>query len=124
LLVGQAGDRGDEAIRALARAGWQLRPDRVVVKDMETYLRGRTPGEVPGLLANEFLQLGLPSDALSRVGPEIDAVRTALEWARPGDLLVLAVHENRRAVLDLFDQLASTGWHAGDPLPGAPALRG
>ncbi|HKG33004.1 MAG TPA: Mur ligase family protein [Gemmatimonadales bacterium] len=124
LLVGQAGDRGDEAIRALARAAWALQPDRVVVKDMETYLRGRSPGEVPGLLADEFLQLGLPSGALSRVGPELEAVRAALEWARPDDLLVLAVHENRRAVLDLFDQLASTGWHAGDPLPGAPALRG
>jgi UDP-N-acetylmuramyl tripeptide synthase len=123
LLVGQAGDRGDEAIRALARAAWALKPDRVVVKDMETYLRGRTPGEVPGLLADEFLQLGLPSGALSRVGPEIEGVRTALEWARAGDLLVLAVHENRRAVLNLFDRLAASGWHAGDPLPGAPALK-
>jgi UDP-N-acetylmuramyl tripeptide synthase len=123
LLVGQAGDRGDEAIRALARAAWLLKPDRVVVKDMETYLRGRTPGEVPGLLADEFLQLGLPSGALSRVGPEIEGVRAALEWARAGDLLVLAVHENRRAVLNLFDRLAASGWHAGDPLPGAPALK-
>ena len=123
LLVGQAGDRGDEAIRALARAAWPLKPDRVVVKDMETYLRGRTPGEVPGLLADEFLQLGLPSGALSRVGPEIEAVRMALEWARAGDLLVLAVHENRRAVLNLFDRLAASGWQAGEPLPGAPALK-
>jgi cyanophycin synthetase len=124
LLVGQAGDRSDEAIRALARAAWALQPDRVVVKDMETYLRGRLPGEVPGLLSEEFLRLGLPSGALSRVGPELEAVRTALEWARPDDLLVLAVHENRRAVLDLLDQLASTGWHAGDPLPATPALKG
>jgi hypothetical protein len=96
----------------------------VVVKDMETYLRGRSPGEVPGLLSNEFLRLGLPGGALSRAGLEIDAVRTALEWARPGDLLVLAVHEDRRAVLDLFDQLTLTAWQAGDPLPGSPALRG
>src|SRR5829696_484044 len=72
LLVGQAGDRGDEAIRALARAAWALQPDRVVVKDMETYLRGRAPGEVPGLLSDEFLRLGLPSVALSRVGPELE----------------------------------------------------
>jgi hypothetical protein len=79
---------------------------------------------VPGLLSEEFLRLGLPSGALSRVGPELEAVRTALEWARPDDLLVLAVHENRRAVLDLLDQLASTGWHAGNPLPAAPALKG
>jgi hypothetical protein len=27
------------------------------------------------------------------------------------------VHEDRRAVLDLLDQLAASGWQAGDPLP-------
>jgi UDP-N-acetylmuramyl tripeptide synthase len=123
VLVGQAGDRRDEAIRALARAAWELRPHHVVVKDMETYLRGRAPGEVPALLVGEFRKLGLPLHALSRAGPEIAAVRRALEWARPGDLLVLAIHEDRRSVLELLDQLAATDWQAGEPLPEAPALR-
>jgi hypothetical protein len=45
------------------------------------------------------------------------AVREALEWARPGDLLVLAVHEDRRAVVALLDRLMATKWEAGDPLP-------
>ncbi|HEX6434176.1 MAG TPA: Mur ligase family protein, partial [Gemmatimonadales bacterium] len=116
VLVGQAGDRNDEAIRALARAAWELQPDHVVVKDMEGYLRGRKPGEVPTLLADEFSRLGLPEESLSRPGAEISSVRRALEWARPGDLLVLAVHEDRRAVIDLFDQLTATDWQAGEPL--------
>jgi UDP-N-acetylmuramyl tripeptide synthase len=117
VLVGQAGDRNDEAIRALARAAWELQPDHVVVKDMEGYLRGRAPGEVPTLLADEFSRLGLPEESLSSPGAEISSVRRALEWARPGDLLVLAVHEDRRAVIDLFDQLSATDWQAGEPLP-------
>lgn len=117
VLVGQAGDRNDEAIRALARAAWELHPDHVVVKDMEGYLRGRAPGEVPTLLADEFSRLGLPKESLSKPGAEISSVRRALEWARPGDLLVLAVHEDRRAVIDLFDQLSATDWQAGEPLP-------
>jgi UDP-N-acetylmuramyl tripeptide synthase len=117
VLVGQAGDRNDESIRALARAAWELQPDHVVVKDMEGYLRGRAPGEVPTLLADEFSRLGLPEDSLSRPGDELPSVRRALEWARPGDLLVLAVHEDRRAVIDLFDQLSATEWQAGEPLP-------
>ena len=117
VLVGQAGDRNDEAIRALARAAWELQPDHVVVKDMEGYLRGRAPGEVPTLLASEFSRLGLPEDSISRPGPEISSVRRALEWARPGDLLVLAVHEDRRAVIGLLDQLSAADWRAGDPLP-------
>jgi len=117
LLVGQAGDRSDEAIRELARAAWKLRPDHVVVKEMESYLRGRTSGEIPALLADEFSRLGLPEAAITWAGLEIAGVRWALEWARPGDLLVLAVHEDRPAVLDLLDRLSADEWKAGDPLP-------
>lgn len=117
VLVGQAGDRNDEAIRALARAAWELEPDHVVVKDMEAYLRGRAPGEIPRLLADEFRRLGLPEEAISQAGTELEAVRRALEWARPGDLLVLTVHQDRRAVLELLDQLTAAEWQAGDPLP-------
>jgi UDP-N-acetylmuramyl tripeptide synthase len=118
VLVGQAGDRSDEAIRALARAAWELHPDHVVVKDMDAYLRGRPPGEVPRLLADEFSRLGMPDEAISSAGPEIAGVRRALEWARPGDLLVLAVHQDRRAVLELLDRLTAAEWRAGEPLPG------
>jgi UDP-N-acetylmuramyl tripeptide synthase len=117
LLLGQAGDRDDEAIRELARTAWTLQPDRVVVNEMDQYLRGRALGEVPALLADEFSRLGAPDTAVSRVGPEIDGVRDALAWARPGDLLVLAVHQDRRAVLGLLSRLTTSGWQAGDPLP-------
>jgi hypothetical protein len=89
-----------------------------VVKEMETYLRGRELGEVPALLADEFSRLGVPEEAISWAGPEITGVRRALEWARPDDLLVLAVHEDRPAVLDLLDRLAAMKWRAGEPIPG------
>jgi UDP-N-acetylmuramyl tripeptide synthase len=117
VMVGQAGDRNDEAIRDLARAAWTLQPDRVVVNEMDQYLRGRAPGEVPALLADEFSRLGAPDAAISRVGPEIDGVREALTWAQPGDLLVLAVHQERRAVLGLLSRMTASDWHAGDPIP-------
>jgi cyanophycin synthetase len=117
VLLGQAGDRDDEAIRELARVAWTLQPDHVIVKEMDRYLRGRALGEVPAILTDEFARLGAPETAISRVGPEIDGVREALDWARPGDLLVLAVHQDRPAVLGLLEQLTATGWHAGEPLP-------
>ncbi len=117
VMVGQAGDRSDEAIRELARAVWSLRPDHVVVKDMDEFLRGRAVGEVPALLADEFSRLGLPGQSLTRVGPDIAGVRKSLQWALPGDLLVLAVHQDRRAVLELFNRLTEDRWRAGEPLP-------
>lgn len=117
VMVGQAGDRSDEAIRELARAVWSLRPNHVVVKDMDEFLRGRPPGEVPALLADEFSRLGLPEQAVTRAGPDIAGVRMSLEWALPGDLLVLAVHQDRRAVLELLNGLTENHWKAGEPLP-------
>ena len=117
VMVGQAGDRSDEAVRELARAVWPLEPHHVVIKEMDEYLRGRSLGEVPALLEKEFLRLGLAPSSISRTGPDMDGVRTALEWARPGDLLVLAVHQDRQPVLDLLNQLDAGGWQAGKDLP-------
>jgi UDP-N-acetylmuramyl tripeptide synthase len=119
VLIGQAGDRPDDAIRALARAALEVRPDRVVLKEMERYLRGRQPGEIPGLMAAELLRLGLAAEAVGRPGDEMASVREALEWARPGDVLLLTVHQDRPAVLGLIERLRAVGWRAGEALPAA-----
>ncbi len=102
LVVGQAGNRDEESIRGLARSAWPIGLDHVVVKEMEAYRRGRPIGEIPGILADEFRRLGLPEDAITHAESEVDAVRKALDWARPGDLLVLTVHSNRAEVLELL----------------------
>jgi cyanophycin synthetase len=117
VMLGQAGDRTDEAIRELARAAWTAGPDRVVIKEMERYLRGRGAGEIPALLADEFSKLGLPPGAIARPGSELDGVRDALAWARPGDLLLLAVHQDRPQVHALMETLRTSGWQAGSPVP-------
>jgi UDP-N-acetylmuramyl tripeptide synthase len=92
LLLGQAGNREDEAIRALARSAAEGRPERVLLKDLPGYLRGRAPGEVPALLHEELRRAGLPETQLRMVLSEVDAARQLLAWARPGDVLVLPVH--------------------------------
>ena len=92
LLLGQAGDRDDDAIRALARTAWTARPDRIVLKDLDGYLRGREPGEIPAILHAELLAQGAPPERITVVTDETSGVRALLEWARAGDLLVLPVH--------------------------------
>lgn len=102
LVIGQAGDRSDDAIRDLARAAWALRPDHVVVKELPELLRGRQPGVVPVLIEDELLHLGMPQRSLARAASELEAVRQALAWAQSGDLLVLLVHTQRDQVLELI----------------------
>jgi cyanophycin synthetase len=92
LLLGQAGNRSDEDIEELARVAAEFRPDLVVVKENETQLRGRAPGEVPRILRAALVRLGFSDNALRVAANELDAVRHALEWAQPGDVLALPIH--------------------------------
>ena len=116
LVLGQAGDRSDEAIRDLARTAWSIRPDRIIVKELPEMLRGRSEGEVPAILEDELRRLGAPEESLGRASNEIEAVREALAWARPGDQLVLLVHTQRDAVFELLGRLRDSGWSAGQPV--------
>lgn len=103
VTLGQAGDRSDEDIRNLARAAWQMGPDCVVLMELPGYERGRAEGEVSGLLRDEFLQLGADTDALLPANSCLEAVKTALDWATPGDLLLLLVLTQREAVFTLLE---------------------
>ncbi len=118
IILGQAGDRDDASIRGLARETWPWRPDLVVLKEMPEHLRGRMAGEATGLLKNEFLHLGAPRGIFLHADSELEAVRDALAWARPGDVVLLPVHAQRDAVLALMERLEVGGWRAGGPLPG------
>ena len=121
IVVGQAGDRDDGAIRALARAAWAIGPERVFIKEMEVYLRGRERGVVPRLIEEELRHLGAPSEALVRCDSEMDAVLAALRWARAGDLLLLTTHAQRDEVIALMERLAASGWKPGDAVEAVTA---
>jgi cyanophycin synthetase len=92
LLLGQAGNRDDAAIADLARVAVSSEPDLVVIKELPAMLRGRLPGEVPALLERALLAAGLPPARCRHVADEEAAARALLEWARPGDVVVLPVH--------------------------------
>ena len=118
LLLGQAGDRSDEAIADLAATAASFRPDHVVLKDMDGYLRGRESGEVARLLRTTLTRHGMADDAIVECLDETEAVRAILAAACPGDSLALPVHSMaaRERVNALLDQLHAQGWTAGDPL--------
>ena len=118
LLLGQAGNRDDVQLRALAATAWHTQHfDRVIIKEMTAILRGRALGAVPDVLIAGLLDAGAPADALVRAESEYVGVRDALGWARTGDLLVLGVHVERTRVLALMDQLVSESWRPGEQLP-------
>ncbi len=131
LLLGHAGNRHDADFQALAEVAAAARPDRIWLKDIGgSYLRGRASGDVAQILRGALVADGMPEDALPVCLDEALAAQAALAWAKPGDLLLLLLHEpaRRDAVLALLARLQTEGWQAGQPVPlpegagGAAAL--
>lgn len=105
--LGLPGDRDDEQIRESARTLLDAEPDRVIVRELESrYLRGRRPGEVPGLIRQALLDAGLAADRLADAASEPEALALAMQWATPGDLVAVLPHVEREAV---------RAWLAGGP---------
>ena len=123
LLLGQAGNRRDEAIDELARTAATFKPDVIVLKELTGMLRGRALGEVPALLKAGLLNAGYPPANIHTVADEVDAARRLLRWAQPGDVLVLPIHQPaaRNELAALLDHLESCDWQAGSPLPAVAA---
>ena len=102
VLLGQAGDRQDPEVRALVGATWAGRPDKIIIKDMQAHLRGRPAGEMVALIESELLRAGVPSERIEHAPSELAAVKRALAWAQPGDLLLLLLHAQRGESLTLL----------------------
>ena len=117
VILGQAGDRDNFSIDRLAEVTWRTRPERIVLKQMPGYLRGRAEGEVVERLQQRLLELGTPSDRIEVAASEVEAVQSALRWGRPGDLLMLLLHAQRAEVLGMLQKLDAAGWRPGETLP-------
>ncbi|MEE4637406.1 MAG: Mur ligase family protein [Wenzhouxiangella sp.] len=107
LAFAQAGDRTDDLLRESARRGWDLAPDRVIISELAKYARGRSPGEVFGVLRDELVRCGCPASEVVHVETELDALDHALTWAQPGDLLVMLILADAPAVRERLAALAA-----------------
>jgi UDP-N-acetylmuramyl tripeptide synthase len=103
VTIGQAGDRSDSDLHELARAVAQAEPSRVLVREIPGYERGRSPGEVSGLLAQSLVEHGQPVESISVHQNEADTMQSAVQWAQPGDLVAHLIHLDRDAVHSVLD---------------------
>jgi UDP-N-acetylmuramyl tripeptide synthase len=103
VVTGSPGDRSDQEIVDVARILYESRPDRVLVRELGDYLRGRAPGDVPALYERSLVELGLPADAFAIVGSEVEALERAFDGARPGDFVAVLVHLDHAEVQAFLD---------------------
>ncbi|HET7230636.1 MAG TPA: cyanophycin synthetase, partial [Longimicrobium sp.] len=98
-VVTMPGDRRDEDLRELGRIVAVL--DYAVVKEHDTYRRGRERGEVARLIGEGLRAGGMGADRQEAVLSEREAVERALELMEPGDLAVILADD----VMDVLAQI-------------------
>lgn len=107
VLVGQAGDRSEEDVRAFAKSVLEGGADIVIARELKGYLRGRAAGETPALFREALARLGHPRDAVWLAEDDVQALSLALEHAKPGDTVALLVQVDAQGVHALLE---SRGW--------------
>ena len=89
LCFGQAGDRTDELIQGLARDAWAIGLEHVVVSELAAYHRGREHGDVFRIIRDELLRSGADESQIHHFETEMESFMSAIEWAEPGDLVIM-----------------------------------
>ena len=96
LNVGSAsGNRRDEDLRAFGRALASMY-DTVFLCDPDP--RGRAVGAAPRIVREGMVEAGFSPEKVHLIEDEAEAIRTALDEADAGDLVVLQVDHVRRAI--------------------------
>lgn len=107
LAFGQAGDRPDSLIQELARGAWDIGLDAVVVSELEMYHRGRDHGEVYALIRDELLRNGAEAGQIRHFEQETESLDFALDWAEPGDLIIMLALGSGQAIQERLTALAA-----------------
>ncbi len=141
-IIGTAGDRPEEAFRAIGRIAARL-AQRVAIKETLGYLRGRDREAIVALLRDGIREGGMDPARVpvyetetraleaelkgAEAGAHDHALVTGSAWSDQARVVVLFCHEERDGVVRLLDRLgarqvdAATG--LGDIAPHLPGSR-
>ena len=103
-LFGSAGDRSDDEIAAIAQGVCSINPDRVVIVEIEQYLRGRAPGEVTEIMKQACIDSGIAENQLRFAGSPLLGVKFALAEMQADDLGLFLVLSERDQVIEYVKQ--------------------
>ncbi|NNF56647.1 MAG: Mur ligase [Rhodothermaceae bacterium] len=112
VLLGHAGDRTDAEISGLARSAAKFEADKFILAEYPEHLRGRELGDIPRLLRKTLRAEGVPDDAIEVAPGPLEGTKQALDWAEPGDLLLLLVLSKRDEATALVREAAAGARHA------------
>ena len=104
VMFGHAGDRSDAEIQNLTNAVAELNADIYITSEVSQYLRGREPGEVPGLAKHFLMQQGIAEEQVLYAESPVAGARLALESADKDAVVLLFTLSDREEVAELLSQ--------------------
>jgi cyanophycin synthetase len=106
-MFSHAGDRSDDEIRNLTYAVTELDASLYIVTELEHYLRGREIGEVPKIVDEYLCKQLISSDKIQNAADPLAGAKIAMNFAQPGDVVLLFVLSDREQVHEYLTQLVS-----------------
>ena len=103
VMMGHAGDRSNKDIQALTKVALRLLPERIVLFELEEYLRGRALGEISEIMFSTLISEGVDKRCISLASSPGTGAKDALDWAKDGDFLLLLALGDRERVFDEID---------------------
>jgi len=108
LCFGQAGDRPDDLIREMTRDAWAIGLDQVMISELAAYHRGREHGDVFAVISDELQKSGAEASQIAHHEEEMDSFMAALDWAEPGDLVIMLALGGAAPVQARLKELGAT----------------
>ncbi|MGB5724135.1 MAG: Mur ligase family protein, partial [Parasphingorhabdus sp.] len=102
LLISHAGDRSDQEIRDLTDGAIGFQPDVIVAAELEGYLRGREPGEVPALIVEQCIERGIAPNAIKTCASPGKGMELILNKLQEGDVALILALSDRDRVFELI----------------------
>lgn len=104
-MFSHAGDRSDQEIQDMTHAVTELSAELYIPVELEKYLRGREPNEVPKLIEQLLLQKEIRPHQIQLAASPLLGAKKAILAAKPGDVVLLFVLDQREAVHDWLTSL-------------------
>ncbi|MEH6576089.1 MAG: Mur ligase family protein [Amphritea sp.] len=103
LMLSMAGDRSDREIKESTESALAMQPDVLVVADLEVYLRGREPGEVPRLIADAAIARGIPEANILFADSPYEGAKRIVEQLQSADLALILALSDRDEIVELLN---------------------
>ena len=97
-MFSHAGDRSDKDIQDLTEAVLGVNAKFYIAAEIEKHLRGREPGEIPGLIKAHLRTRGVSDAHIKSACSPLVGAKMAVKLAEPGDVILLFVLDQREQV--------------------------